>query len=88
MARATDRNSFQRDAERRFLYRVDIPVPGSGLGRRLTEMHDWCRQNVVPSGWAQHGHGERRRGERPVDFARFYLATEADAEAFRKRWVR
>ena len=37
--------------------------------------------------WAHHGHQERRKGERPLDFARWYFANEADAEAFRKRWV-
>ena len=41
MGRATDRNSFQKDAERRF------PHPRNGLGRRLTDMLDWCHANVA-----------------------------------------
>src|SRR5436190_658553 len=85
-AHATDRNSIQKEAERRFPHRVDIPVPGSGLGRRLTEMHDWYAANVSTSTWAQHGHQERRKGEMPIDFARFYFATEADAGEFTLRW--
>jgi hypothetical protein len=45
--RPTDRNRFQRDAERRFPIKVDIPVPPGGLGRRLTDMLDWCHANVA-----------------------------------------
>jgi hypothetical protein len=86
MARSTDRTVFKRDAERRFPHRIDIPVPGSGLGRRLTDMLDWCREHVVADDWAQHGHGERRKGEAPVDFARFYFMNHVDADAFRSRW--
>ncbi len=73
-------------AERRFPHRVDVPVPGSGLGRRLTDMLNWCRENAPPGAWAQHHHSERRKGEAPTDFARFYFANEADAEAFRREW--
>lgn len=49
--RPTDRNRFQRYAERKFPIKDDIPVP--------------------PGAWAQHGYRERRKGERPLDFARF-----------------
>jgi hypothetical protein len=87
MARATDPNTFKREAERRFPHRVDIPVPGSGLGRRLTDMLDWCRDHVAADGWAQQGHSERRKGEVPQDYARFYFASEADTAAFRKLWA-
>jgi hypothetical protein len=75
MARATDRNAFKNDAERTFPHRVDISVPGSGLGRRLTDMHAWCSAN------------ERRKGFQPVEFARFYFMREADAASFRAQWV-
>lgn len=34
-----------------------------------------------------HGHTERRKGEAPADFMRFYFSTDYDAETFRKRWV-
>jgi hypothetical protein len=47
----------------------------------------WCRENVPAGTWDQHHHSERRKGEPPADFARFYFASEADAEAFRRRWV-
>ncbi len=87
MARPTDRNSFKREAERRYPHKVDIPVPGSGLGRRLTDMHAWCAANVAAGEWAEHGHSERRKGEQPADFARFYFMRESDAEAFRRTWM-
>jgi len=69
-------------------HHFDVPVSGGGLGRRLTEMLDWCRENVLAGTWAQHHHSERRKGEAPADFARFYFMDEADAEVFRRRWVR
>jgi len=59
-------------------------VPGSGLGQRLTDMLSWCRENVTAGAWDQHGHSERRKGEAPIDYARFYFANEADAAAFRR----
>ena len=87
MARAGDRNRFQKDAEAKFPHRVDIPIPGSGLGNRLTDMMMWCRQNVPAGTWAQHGCSERPGGNRRLaDFVRFYFMTEADAEAFRLKW--
>jgi hypothetical protein len=33
----------------------------------------------------QHGHLERKPGEMPVDYARFYFASADDAEAFRRQ---
>jgi len=77
----------RRAAERRFPHRVDVPVPGGGLGRRLTEMLEWCRENVAAGAWDHHGRSERRKGEAPADFARFYFLTEADAEAFRREFA-
>ena len=85
--RPTDRNSFRKAAEAKFPIKIDIPVPENGFGRRLTEMHQWCRENVAAGAWAEHGHQVRRKGERPIDFARWYFANEADAEAFRRQWV-
>ena len=87
MARATDRNTFKRDAERRFPHRVDIPVPRSGLGRRLTDMLQWCHAHLADDAWAEHGRSEKRKGEAPRDFSRFYFANAADAETFRKLWA-
>jgi hypothetical protein len=86
MARATDRNAGKKAAEAKYPHRVDVPVPGSGLGNRLTEMLEWCGANVAAGMWSQHGHSERRKGEWPRDFARFYFSTEADAAAFKKQW--
>ena len=86
--RPTDRNSFQKAAEAKFPIRIDVPVPPDGFGRRLPEMYAWCRENVAAGQWAEHSHQVRRKGARPLDFARWYFANEADAEAFRKRWVR
>jgi len=74
-------------AERRFPHRVDVPAPGSGLGRRLTEMLDWCRESVAEGAWDEHGRRERRTGEMPAAFVRFYFLSEAAAEAFRRRWT-
>jgi hypothetical protein len=87
MGRATDRNSFQKAAERKFPIKVDIPVPSGGLGRQLTDMLDWCHANVAAGAWAQHGHQVRSKGECPVDFARWYFLSDTDAEAFRRRWL-
>jgi len=57
--RPTDRNSFQKAAERKFPIKVDVPVPPGGLGRRLTDMLDWCHANVAAGGWAQRPSGMR-----------------------------
>jgi hypothetical protein len=88
-ARPTDRTTFQREAERRFPYRVDIPVAADGFGRQLTELHDWCRAHVAAGQWSQHGFRDKaRRDDRGValEFTRWYFMTAADAEAFRQRW--
>jgi hypothetical protein len=86
MAPSTDRNTFKREAERTLPHRVDIPVPSGGLGQRLPEMHAWCRAHVV-GGWAEHGHSEKRKGDAPLYFSRFYFASADDAETFRKQWA-
>ena len=85
-ARPTDRTTFQREAERRFPYRVDIPVASGGFGRQ-TELHDGWRSHVAAGQWAQHGCVARRddRGV-PLDFTRWYFMAAADAEAFRRQW--
>jgi hypothetical protein len=83
MARATGKKS----AAAKFPHRVDAPIPSSGLVRQLTDMLDWCRFHVAADAWAEHGHSERRKGEASLFLARFYFMNEADAEAFKKRWV-
>jgi hypothetical protein len=86
MARRTARNSFKEEAERTFPHRVDIPVPEGGLGRRITEMHDWCRDAFTIGAWAMHGHTEKRGGAMAIDYLRFYFRDESAAVAFRQRW--
>ena len=85
--RSTDRTASKKAAESKFPHHVDIPVPRSGLGRDLTEMIDWCRENIPAGTWSHHNHRERRKGKAPKDFARFYFLYEAVAEAFRRRWL-
>jgi len=65
---------------------TNMRIPTLGLGNRLTEMVIWCRENVTAGEWAQHHHSEHRKDEASTAYARFYFATETDAEAFRKRW--
>lgn len=72
-------------AEDKFPHRVDIRVPQFGLGGRLNEMHAWCAENVPAGQWDQHGYSERKPGEVPVDYARFYFESAEDAERFRRR---
>jgi hypothetical protein len=63
-------------------------VPGNGLGRDLTAMLEWCRARVREPGWAYHGHSARpSKRAAPVHCARWYFASETDAEAFRWRWL-
>jgi len=50
--RATDRTAGKKNAERRFPHRVDGPVPGGGLGRRLAGMVDWRHANIAAGPWA------------------------------------
>ena len=40
-----------------FPLRILIHVPGSGLGRLMDEMHTWCRDNLPPGDFANHGGG-------------------------------
>jgi len=74
--------------ERRYPHRIDIPVPRTGLGKRLSDMHDWCFDNIAAGEWEEHAHSDDRRdgdGVR-IDFARFYFMNQSDAEAFRSAW--
>ena len=89
MVRRDNSASARKAAETKFPHRVDIPVPIGGLGNRLTEMLMWCRANVPAGTWDQHGHSERPKKARvmPAVSARFYFASEGDAEAFRKLWA-
>jgi hypothetical protein len=79
----------RRAGEDRYPHRVDVPVPPTGLDGRLSGMHNWCYEHVLPGGWEEHGHSDERRDERGIriDFCRFYFLDEAGAEAFRREWA-
>jgi hypothetical protein len=64
--------SSKRRFEREYPYRVDVPSQANGLGKKLDSMNDWCRQHSRD--WQSYG-------------ARFYFKDEADAAAFRQRWL-
>ena len=88
--RPTDRTRLRKDAETKFPIKIDLPVPPGGLRRRLTDMLAWWQENVAVGAWAQQGFMDRkRRDERgiPIDFMLWDFMSDADAEAFRKRWV-
>ena len=88
MSRSADSASGRRAAEAKFRYRVDIPIPIGGLGNRLTEMLMWCRANLTAGSWDQHAHEERPRARGILAVsARFYFASEGDAQTFRKLWM-
>jgi len=42
--RTSDRTAGKKAAEVKFPYRVDVPIPDSGLGYRLTELLIWQRR--------------------------------------------
>jgi hypothetical protein len=87
MARPTDRATFKREAERTFPIKVDVRVPGYGEPWPFAEMLAWCHEHIAKGAWDQHGHSERRKGDAPLDFARFYFLNEADAAAFDRQWL-
>ena len=83
---ARDRYPARREAQRNYPHRVDIPVPRTGLGLRLTEMHNWCHDNIDAGRWEEHAHSDDRRDNDGIrlDFCRFYILDEADADKFRR----
>jgi hypothetical protein len=90
MARPTDRNRSRKDAEAKFPIKIDMRVPAYGEPWPYVEMLAWCRDNVPAGAWAEHGFMDKKRRDdrgRPIDFARFYFANEADADAFKRRWM-
>lgn len=78
----------KRDAERRFAFRVDVPVPEYGLGSRLNEMLAWYRANIKADTWAAHCHTEKQPGQIAADYCRFYFMNADEADLFRWRWMR
>ena len=90
MARATDRNRSRKDAEAKFPIKIDLRRPSIGEPWPFAEMLAWCHANIAAGNWAQHGFMDRKRRDEqgiPIDFARFYFANAADADAFKRRWV-
>ena len=79
----------RRAAARNFPHHVDIPVPRTGLGMRLTEMQNWCFDHVEAGKWEEHAHSDERRDSDGIriDFCRFYFMDETDAERFRRKWL-
>src|SRR5437868_3753941 len=75
--------SAARDTKRRFPVRVRIAVPATGLGTRLTQMHEWLDQNAGADGWATTPSGERGVLN---DALSIHLADATIASAFVARW--
>jgi hypothetical protein len=50
-------------------------------------MLDWCRSHIADGAWAEHGQGEKRKGQATLYYSRFYFASEADAATFQKLWA-
>ena len=84
---ARTRQPRKQEAEAKFRYRADIPVPPGGLGGRLNAMLDWCQVNIRPGCWEQHGHSTKEADQIAQDFARFYFAHAGDADLFRRQWL-
>jgi hypothetical protein len=87
--RVTDRNRFRKDAESRFPIKIDIAV-AYGQPWPYADMLAWCFENVPARQWEQHGYMNWNRRDdsgAPMDFSRWYFMSDADAEAFRKRWM-
>jgi hypothetical protein len=78
------------DAEARFPYKVDVPEPPGGFVILHERMLEWCRQSVAADNWQWFPHHDpaiRSSQGVPLRFARFYFASKADAEAFRRAWL-
>ena len=78
MPRRTARKPFKIEAEKTYLWRVDIDVPEHGFDH--AKPHAWCRANVTE--WAQHSYRRKVAGSVPVDVVRFYFADPFEAELF------
>jgi hypothetical protein len=81
------RTRLKQQAEKRFLHKIDIPVPPGGMGSRLDAMLAWCRIHVARGFWDCHGHRVRSPDHTPQQFARFYFADAPIAEAFKREWL-
>ena len=75
--------STARDTERRFPVRIRIAVPATGLGTRLTQMHEWLDQNAGADGWATTPSAESSVLN---DALSIHLMDATIASAFVARW--
>ncbi|MDP6350867.1 MAG: hypothetical protein QF926_08245 [Alphaproteobacteria bacterium] len=56
----------RRQIEHWLTYIVDFSVPAEGgLGKRLDDMIEWCRDNLDANVWAQYGNAEQDPGQAP-----------------------
>ena len=70
-------------AERRFLVRIRIGVPPTGLGQRHTQITAWLDENCGADGWAMTPSGTRGVAN---DALSIYFGDAAFASAFVARW--
>ncbi len=80
--RRSHRRAAQKRAEARYRYRVDLPVPRYGLGRKIDDMDDWCHQYV--GDFEHHGWQKRVAGHIPIDYIRYYFDLAEIARQFHK----
>src|SRR3546814_3251238 len=69
-----------------FPHRVDIEVPGDGLGERYRRMGRWLDAHLRRGTYHHHRHIERPVGTTAKDFARFLFLDEDAAESFHRTW--
>ena len=74
-------------AKAKFPHKVDVPIPTTGIGRRLITLIGWCREHIAADDWDCHPLPERQGDKTAAQHARFYFLNEADAEAFKGRWL-
>jgi hypothetical protein len=75
------------NAEDRFPFKVDVPVPVEGLRHRLELMRAWCRDNVATGAWQERSHSVPAIGEAPTRYVRFCFIDRAGAETFGRTWA-
>ena len=68
---------------RAFPFKVDIPCPRGGLGRRGITMRIWCRERCVAGAWDERPHEVREYGQAPVQCVRLFFEDSIFARDFR-----
>lgn len=79
--------TLREEAETRYPWRVDIPVPSDGLGKKLNDMETWCRAELLDEPWERHGRSvpEDAQGIK-TQVSRFYFKDGAAAQVFQAQW--